>query len=187
LRRRALPHPVLVTPRLRLRPLVQADAVALHPTLADAELMTYSADGPLTSIEATRAYLLEDAADVNWRAWAITRHGDDRAIGWVSGGRMRGQGVTEIGFILARAHWGRGLASEAVSAVLDQLFAEGQHRVFADADSENRASILLLERLGFRRERLLRGEWETHMGLRDSLIYGLHADDWLAAALPQSA
>jgi len=46
---------VLVTPRLRLRPLVQADAVALHPTLADAELMTYSADGPLTSIEATRA------------------------------------------------------------------------------------------------------------------------------------
>ncbi|MEG8052490.1 GNAT family protein [Sphingomonas aerolata] len=121
---------------------------------------------------------------MNWRAWAITaawrRPGDRLGVGRADARA----GVTEIGFILARARWGRGLASEAVSAVLDQLFAEGQHRVFADADSENSASILLLERLGFRRERLLRGEWETHMGLRDSLIYGLHADDWLAAALP---
>lgn len=174
--------PILATARLRLRPLVQADAGALHPMLADADLMTYSADGPLASLEATRAYLVEDAADLNWRAWAITRHRDDRAIGWVSAGRMRGRGVTEIGFILARDEWGRGYASEAVSAVVGQVFAEGQHRIFADADTENRASILLLERLGFRRERLLRGEWETHMGLRDSLIYGLHADDWLAAA-----
>ncbi|MEG8052491.1 hypothetical protein QP185_03080 [Sphingomonas aerolata] len=40
-RRRALPHPVLVTPRLRRRDrLVQADAVAVAPTLADADLMT---------------------------------------------------------------------------------------------------------------------------------------------------
>lgn len=180
--RRAPRIPILATARLRLRPLAHSDAAALHPMLADADLMTYSADGPLASIEATRAYLREDAEDLNWRAWAITRHGDDRAIGWVSAGRMQGRGVTEIGFILAREHWGRGYASEAAAAVIGQLFAEGQHRVFADADAENHASILLLERLGFRREQLLRGEWETHMGLRDSLIYGLHADDWRAAA-----
>jgi RimJ/RimL family protein N-acetyltransferase len=174
-------HPVLATARLRLRPLVAADAAALHPMLADAELMTYSADGPLGTVDDVRVYLAEEAEPGNQRTWAITRTGDDRAIGWVSGSEADGDGaggVTEIGFILAREAWGRGIASEAVSAVIDRLFAEGRKRVFADADSENTASILLLERLGFRRERLLRDEWETHLGMRDSLIYGLRRREW---------
>jgi RimJ/RimL family protein N-acetyltransferase len=168
-----------------LRPLVEEDAPALHPMLTDPELMTYSADGPLDSVDDVRTYLAEEAAPGNQRTWAITHAGDDRAIGWVSGseaaGEADGGGVTEIGFILAREAWGRGIASEAVSAVIDRLFAEGRSRVFADADTENTASILLLERLGFRRERLLRDEWETHLGSRDSLIYGLNAERWEAA------
>lgn len=173
--------PVLRTARLRLRPLVEGDAPALHPMLADAELMAYSADGPLDTVDDVRIYLAEEAAPGNQRTWAITRTGDDRAIGWVSGSEADGAGVTEIGFILAREAWGRGIAREAVSAVIDRLFAEGRKRVFADADTENAASIILLERLGFRRERLLRDEWETHLGLRDSLIYGLNVDSWQAA------
>lgn len=177
-------HPVLATPRLVLRPLVEDDAAALHPMLADAELMTYSADGPLGTVDDVRTYLAEEAEPGNQRTWAITRTGDDRAIGWVSGSEADGDdrgGVTEIGFILAREAWGSGIASEAVTAVIDRLFAEGRKRVFADADTENTASILLLERLGFRRERLLRDEWETHLGMRDSLIYGLRRHDWNGA------
>jgi RimJ/RimL family protein N-acetyltransferase len=53
--------------------------------------------------------------------------------------------------------------------------------VFADTDPENAASIALLERLGFRREGLLRGEWETHIGVRDSVILGLLRDEWRSA------
>ncbi len=177
-------HPVLATARLRLRPLVEDDAKALHPMLADADLMTYSADGPLGTVDDVRTYLAEEAEPGNQRTWAITRTGDDRAIGWVSGSEADGDasgGVTEIGFILAREAWGRGIASEAVAAVIDRLFAEGRKRVFADADTENTASILLLERLGFRRERLLRDEWETHLGMRDSLIYGLRRREWNGA------
>ena len=83
--RRAGVSPVLRTRRLRLRPLVEGDAPALHPMLADAELMTYSADGPLGSVDDVRTYLAEEAAPGNQRTWAITRTGDDRAIGWVSG------------------------------------------------------------------------------------------------------
>jgi ribosomal-protein-alanine N-acetyltransferase len=178
--------PVLSTTRLRLRPLVEEDAKALHPMLADADLMAYSADGPLGTVDDVRTYLAEEAEPGNQRTWAITRTGDDRAIGWVSGSEADGEddggGVTEIGFILAREAWGRGIASEAVTAVIDRLFAEGRRRVFADADTENVASILLLERLGFRRERLLRDEWETHLGMRDSLIYGLRKREWAGRA-----
>src|SRR3546814_9995456 len=86
--------------------------------------------------------------------------------------------VTEFGYILARDHWGGGIAREAGSAVIARLFAEGQRRVFADTDPDNTASNALLERLGFRRDGLLRAEWNTHIGVRDSVLWGLLADEW---------
>lgn len=172
--------PVLATERLRLRPLRVEDAEALHPTLADAELMTWWSSAPHSSVEETRAYFAAriDRDPVDWRCWAITLAGDDSAIGWVAAGEKRQGGVTEIGYLLAREHWGKGVAREAISAVIDRLFAEGQRRVFADTDPDNAPSLALLERLGFRREGLLRGEWETHIGVRDSVILGLMNDEW---------
>src|SRR3546814_15525877 len=94
-----------------------------------------------------------------WRCWATTLAGGDRAIGWVAAGEKRQGGVTEIGYILARDHWGGGIAREAVSAVIARLFAEGQRRVFADTDPDHTATNALLERHGFRREGLLRADW----------------------------
>jgi len=88
--------------------------------------------------------------------------------------------LTEIGYLLVRREWGKGYAGEAVSALLDQLFDGGARRVFADTDPDNDASIRLLQRLGFRREGVLRGEWETHIGVRDSVILGLLKDEWRA-------
>ena len=61
-----------------------------------------------------------------------------------------------IGYTLARKHWGKGYAQEAVSALLDEyVFNERKwnlHRLVAECDVENNASWRLLERLGFRRE-----------------------------------
>jgi ribosomal-protein-alanine N-acetyltransferase len=170
--------PVLSTERLRLRALGVEDAEALFPTLSDAELMTWWSSAPHQNVAETRAYFAPRVEQDGWRCWAITLAGDDTAIGWVAAGEKRQGGVTEIGYLLARAHWGRGIAAEAVSAVIDRLFAEGQRRVFADTDPDNTASLALLERLGFRREGYLRGEWETHIGVRDSVILGLLKDEW---------
>lgn len=169
--------PPLATPRLRLRPLDVADAEALFPILADDATMTWWSSAPHRSVDETRAMLGRDMH--GWRGWTITLAGDDRGIGFVSAGVKRQAGVSEIGYLLSRDHWGRGFAGEAVAAVLDQLFrAEGLRRVFADTDPDNRGSCALLERLGFTLEGRLRGEWETHIGVRDSLIYGLLADEW---------
>ena len=58
-----------------------------------------------------------------------------------------------LGYTLARSSWGQGYASEAVRKILDYLFRVlDLHRVIADCDVDNTASIRLLERLGFRRE-----------------------------------
>lgn len=172
------PMPVLDTARLRLRERTVDDAEALFPSYADAEAMTYWSHAPHDSVEQTRAKIAEPSAE--WRAWAITLARDDRAIGFVAVGEKR-PGVSEIGYMVARPHWGSGIAREAVSAVLDQVLrVEGQRRVFADTDPENAASNGLLKALGFTLEGRLREEWETHLGVRDTFLWGLLASEWTA-------
>lgn len=145
--------------------------------MADADAMRWWSRAPFASA-AELAESFDDDHSSHWRGWTITLHGDDRAIGFVGAGEKRQGQVSEIGYLLVREAWGRGIAQEAVAAVIDQLFAEGQRRVFADTDPDNIASNMLLERLGFQREGLLRGEWETHIGVRDSIIWGLLRDEW---------
>ncbi|MCW3836026.1 GNAT family N-acetyltransferase [Sphingomonas canadensis] len=161
-----------------LRPRRVADADALHPAFADPDLMQWWSDPPHASVAETRASFAKEAPE--WRCWTITRRGDDAAIGFVAAGEKRQGNVTEIGYMLAREHWGGGIAKEAVSAVIDRIFAEGQRRVFADTDPENTPSRGLLERLGFTLEGYLRAEWETHIGVRDTTLYGLLREEWEA-------
>lgn len=160
----------LATARLTLRPRIADDAEALFATMADAGVMHWWSRAPFATLDELRAYFAEER--VNRRAWAVTLTGDDRATGFVTAGERRA-GVSEIGYLFARESWGSGIAHEAVSAVIALLFAEGERRLFADTDPDNAASIGLLERLGFTLEGRLRAEWETHIGVRDSLIYGL--------------
>jgi RimJ/RimL family protein N-acetyltransferase len=69
---------------------------------------------------------------------------DGRLIG--KAGLWDGQ---EIGFILARDVWGRGLAREAVGAVIARARARDVRRITADVDPRNTASLALLAKLGF--------------------------------------
>lgn len=179
--------PVLAGKRLVLRQVRVSDAEALFPVLSDVDLMTWWAFGPHDTVEQTRA-LLEPVAEPEplWRSWAVTRAGEDTALGWVNAHERRAN-VSEIGYILARRCWGQGIAREAVGMVLDQLLiTEGQRRIFADADPENSASIGLLTSMGFLQEGHLRAEWETHIGVRDSLIFGLLRDEWLVRRQPRA-
>ncbi|ALH80631.1 GNAT family N-acetyltransferase [Sphingopyxis macrogoltabida] len=170
--------PTLTTARLVLRQLRAGDAAALFAVLSDAELMTWWSSGPHQSLAETEAYVARNAEEgQGWLCWAITE-GNDEALGWVI--LMDGKpGVGEVGYILRRDRWGAGLAREAVACVVAHGFTEGGlRRIFADTDPDNAGSIALLEKLGFRREGHLRGEWETHIGVRDSLIFGLLKDEW---------
>ncbi len=174
-----MPAPTLLTGRLVLRQLRLDDAEALFSVLSDADLMTWWSSGPHASVEQTRDYLRFNAATGQGHlCWAIAEAGTDRALGWVTLIDRR-PGVAEIGYILNRGHWGGGIAREAVAAVIDFAFSQRDlRRIYADTDPDNRGSVALLERLGFQREGRLRGEWETHIGVRDSLIFGLLSSEW---------
>lgn len=166
--------------RLTMRPQSIDDAEALFEPLSDIELMRYWSSGPHETVEQTRIYLSDRVGDPKWRGWTIAPKGDGRAIGTLGAGEVR-PGVVEIGYLLARPHWGQGLAREAVTRLLDLLFVEeGWRRACADTDPANEASNNLLRALGFTLEGRLRGEWETHIGVRDSFIWGLLREEWPA-------
>lgn len=153
------------------------DANSLHPAFADAELMRWWSSGPHTDLDQTRDYVRGNATSPEWPTWAITRD-DDEAVGWVLLAPRR-EGVAELGYILRRDHWGGGIARESVAAVLGHGFgALALRRIFADTDPDNAPSIALLKALRFTLEGRLRGEWRTHIGVRDALIWGLLAEEW---------
>lgn len=166
------PSVSLTTQRLILRPLTVEDAPALHGALSDPETMRYWSRGPHASLDDTRTTVRRNVGNGDHQSFAITeRDGSDEAVGWVVL-IDRKPGVGEIGYLLRPDARGRGLAREAVSAVVDHgITIRGFRRIYADTDPENEASVRLLRALGFALEGTLVGQWQTHLGVRDSAIY----------------
>ena len=82
--------------------------------------------------------------------------------------------AAEIGVTIAADHHGRGLASEAVSAVVDVLVGPVVHKAIAFVDARNDASLALFDRLGFRREGLLADSFRRPDGtFADEVLFGL--------------
>jgi RimJ/RimL family protein N-acetyltransferase len=166
--------------RLAMRAPTPADAPALHEAYCDPRVMRFWSSPPHASLDETVDYVTPHPND-QWRQWAIVEKASGRAIGTLAAGERR-KGVMEVGYLLSSAAAGQGYAREAVRALIDLLFAEGARRVFADTDPDNARSIALLVELGFQREGLLRAEWETHIGVRDSVIWGMLRDEWRGGA-----
>jgi len=175
--------PTLEAERVLLRRLTPGDDAGLLRVFGDAETMQWWSHGPFTDLAAATTY--RERIDYGLRSrslfqWGIVARDGGLLMGtctlsdWSSTHRR-----AELGYILHRDHWGQGLASEAVRAVLDFGFGTMRlHRVEADVDPENTASIALVERLGFNREGYLRERWWPHGTPQDSLIFGLLATDW---------
>lgn len=161
--------PRLEAPGVVLRPLAVCDAEALFAAHGDPETHKYWSGPAHTSVEQTTRYIEETLAMKGAHAWAITESGSE-ALGRIALFALR-EGVGEIGVLMRRDATGRGLASKALQLVVDYAFAHlGMHRIAADIDPDNSASISLFLRAGFQREGLLRGNWKTHLGIRDSVI-----------------
>src|ERR1043166_5322402 len=80
-----------------------------------------------------------------WLNWIVVL--DEAPIGLVQA-TISAAGC-EVAYILGSAHWGRGYAHEAMTAMLAHL---GERAFFANVDGQNARSIRLLERLGFRHD-----------------------------------
>ena len=156
----------LRTPRLVIRRFTIADAEAFASYRSDPEVARYQGwDAPygLDQAVAFISGLPDPFSPGAWCQLAVTTDGD--LIGDVALYTDTDPRLGRIGFTLTRAAQGRGYAAEAVRAVLAYAFGRGAHRIAADCDTRNTASVAVLERLGMRREGHLRasvwwkGEW----------------------------
>lgn len=173
--------PTLTGERLILRQLHVDDAPALFDVLSDSDVMQFWSSGPHANVEETRKYAAWNAdTSAGHICWAITVD-EMAALGWVILLPHRTNSF-ELGYILGRSHWRNGYVYEAATLALNFAFENlNARRVMADTDPDNVASIRMLEKLGFRQEGYLREEWETHIGVRDSLIFGLLRSEWVAS------
>ncbi|AWB93887.1 GNAT family N-acetyltransferase [Aeromicrobium chenweiae] len=86
----------------------------------------------------------------------------------------------ELGWTFDPAHHGRGLATEAMGALVTICFDDlGLRRVVAACFAENEPSWRLMERLGMRREaHHVRDSLHRDRGWLDEYVYALLADEW---------
>ncbi len=172
------PPAELRTGSLRLREPVLSDAEAIFEEYAsDPEVTRYMTWVPHQTLATVSEFLEEldsRAKSGEEFSWVITTNDADRAVGMI-GARVR-EFKVDIGYVLGRAHWGKGYMTEAVSTLSEWMLARSEvFRVWAVCDIENPASARVLEKSNFMREGILR-RWMSHPNLssepRDCFMYG---------------
>jgi [ribosomal protein S5]-alanine N-acetyltransferase len=181
-----IPHPTLLTSRLRLRRFRIEDVDAMHECFADAEAMRFW-NRPVHTKRIETERVVRNCIDCTpsyYRFWAVADAGTDRCLGLVNyhDGHIRSKRAA-IGYIINPAHQRQGIATEAVSAMLDFCFGElGLHRTEAFIDPDNTPSRMLVEKLGFRSEGVLRDHLRVGDKWRNEMLYALLQTDRLGRA-----
>jgi ribosomal-protein-alanine N-acetyltransferase len=165
------------TPRLTLRTARPDDLEAMHAVLSDPRATRWWSTPPHGTLDQTRDWLD-----------AMLANGPDHPdfvveLDGLVIGKAGFYEMPDVGYILHPDVWGRGLALEAVGAVIDHVFrTRDVETLTADVDPENAASIRLLERLGFVRTGSGECTWNVGGDWKDSLYYALSRVDRAAAA-----
>jgi ribosomal-protein-alanine N-acetyltransferase len=169
--------PILETERLRLSPVEQADADRLYPLMGDAEVMAYW-DIPAIADPDLIDAIIESQVGANAQGqaiyWGIRTLASGAFLGCCDLSAIdRWHKRGEIGFLLSREAWGQGYGLEAMQAVVAYAAAAGIRKLNARTHLGNRRSELLLEKLGFQMEGLLRGHILRDGERRDCRVFGL--------------
>ena len=138
---------ILYTERLVLRQFRNDDSAAMYKNWTyDERVAKYCRWYPHKSIEETKEYLkLCLGAEY---CWAITLKDNDEPIGCIDLVGVNIYGVSEIGYVLMYEHWGQGIMTEAVKAVIDELFRCGFEKIGACHMIDNPASGRVMEKCG---------------------------------------
>lgn len=154
---------MIETERLLLRQPRPEDAPDLAVAYADPEVMRFMGDGS-TATQAEVEAGIEEWLE-RWKSWGMSlcsleRREDGRVLGragflrWDPETWQVGGDETELGWLLAREHWGRGYATEAALALRDWALRERElTRLISLIEHENVQSVRVAERIGETYER----------------------------------
>ena len=138
------------TPRLLLRPGFPEDAPALAAAIGDEQIVRHLATAPWPYRMRDATAFLAAPRDPVLPSLLIFERTEaaPNLVGACGLGR-RPSGAIELGYWIARSHWGRGFATEAGSALIDIARALGFAALEGSHFLDNPASGRVLEKLGF--------------------------------------
>lgn len=144
--------PTILTPNQTLRAFKKEDAAALHRVLNEENILQYYPNPqppPLERVEKFIARQLAHWEEHGYGWWAIVPFGSQDPVGWNGLQYLPETGETEVGFLLSKAFWNRGLATEGAQAALHFGFERfGLPRIIGLVHLENYASQRVLEKSG---------------------------------------
>ncbi len=147
---------ILETERLILDTWQPSDWIAFRPIATDPEVMRYITGGVPWTDDQIRAFVERQAKLYSERGfcrWKLLTKATGELIGFCGVGFWRDAPNPEIGWWLARRYWGRGLATEAAVAALQDAFERVRlERIISVAMPENAASIRIMQKLGLKLE-----------------------------------
>ena len=167
----------LGTARLRLCPIVEEDAEALHELWTDKEVRRYLWDNRNIPMETVRTIIhasQDSFASVGSGMFSLRLKSAPEAIVGFCGNRpFEGTDDIELLYGVHPDYWNRGLGTEAARRVLEHgIEGCGFDRVIAATDTPNQRSVKVMQRLGMVFDRR-----QKHHGL-DTVFYSICADDF---------
>ncbi|PWW29242.1 GNAT family N-acetyltransferase [Chryseobacterium sp. AG844] len=173
------------TERLVLRDITIEDQQDIFDYRSDAEANRFQSWIPET-LEEVENFILKNTKEFNqpesWYQLLITDKETKTVIGDI-GVHFTGDenAQVELGITLNTSFQGKGYASEALKGIISHLFDDlHKHRITASVDPDNTASILLMERIGLRKE----GHFVKSLFWKnkwvDDVIYAVLREEWLA-------
>ena len=175
----------LETERLVLGPWQRDDWIPFRPIATDPEVMRYITGGLPWSDEAIQSFVDRQVnlyRERGYCRWKLVEKASGNLAGFCGVGFWRDRLDPEIGWWLARSHWGRGFATEAATAALRDIFERIQlNRVISVAMPANTASTRIMQKLGLEFQR----EFENE-GVR-LVEYAIHRSRYFLAVAPVAA
>ena len=178
--------PILQTERLTLRRLMVRDDADMYEYSKNKEVTEYLTWDAHPDVSYTREYLQYLGSHYNigdFFDWAVVLDSEDKMVGTCGFTRFEyNNNSGEIGYVINPAYWGRGIAVEAVNAVMEFGFETLRlNRIEAKFIEGNSASMRVMEKAGMqfegynRRAMLIKGEYKTigvYSILRDEYLNG---------------
>lgn len=175
--------PVIETERLTLRKMTMRDAMDVYHYAKDREVARHVLWAAHQSVWETRAYvrfLLYQYRNGEPGSWGIVLKETGRVIGTI--GYMSysaDNAMVEVGYSLSREHWGKGLMTEALEAVIGETFRVLKlHRIEAMHFTDNPASGRVMAKCGMQHEGHLRERICCKGVFRDVEMWGILRRDW---------
>lgn len=167
---------LIETPRLLLKEMNEDDAQDLFDLNNDSEVIRYTGDQPFNNLSEVLNYIQNYQhiyQKYGYGRLSLFNKETNEYLGWCGLKYLDQKNETDLGYRLKKQFWGKGFATEAAFACLEDGFNRLQlDQIFATAMKENFPSINIFKKLGLKYMK------DRDCGCQPGVIYSIAKQEW---------